>query len=247
MSNVLTAKDVCSEALGAIGAFPVTESAPDGEQLRRAMTWLDMILAEIVGTERVFSRISATLSMAVTNGTQSYNLYQALGDSLPTDRVQFVKEAYLEDGDGNRTPLDIVTRKTFEDVGKLDQTGVPSCIYIDRHPSAPTLKIYPTPDADDTAEYTIKLVVQQFAPNVAPGGVTGTQPSGTIQHGLGQAWQRFLVCQLAHDLGSGPITKIGEMALNRLGRMAGEAKSRLLAFENREHDDEAPVCEAWGM
>lgn len=43
MSRTMSAKDICSAALRAIGHFPVTEGAPDGEQLREAMSWLDRI------------------------------------------------------------------------------------------------------------------------------------------------------------------------------------------------------------
>lgn len=247
MSRVFSAKDICERALRAIGAFPVTESAADGEQLREAMTWLDMILAEQVGTERMFSRVGLTMTMEITNGTQSYNLYTALGEDLPEDRIQYVTEAYLEDGSGNRTPVEIVNRERFEDVSTLVSTGSPTVIHIDRDTTSPTLRLYPYPPSTDTTEWVLKLVGQSYAPNVAPGGVTGTQPSGSVLHGMSQAWQRNLTFQLAHDLGSGPIFKIGEASLNRFGRAAGEAKARLLAFENREHETSAPVCEPWGM
>ncbi len=246
MSRVLTASDICARSLRTIGKFPVTESAPDGEDLREAMHWLDLILGETVGTERMFSRLSpGTLSVAITNGTQSYNLYTALGSALPTDRVQFVVAAWLEDQNANRSPIEIVTEEKFEDVSKLSESGTPTMVHIDRQ-ATPTLRIYPTPATTDSNTYTLKLVCQRYAPNVAPGGVTGTTPSGSVLHDFGQAWQRWMVCQLAHDLGSGPIHKIGEATLNRFALMAGASRARLLAFENREHETTDPICEpAW--
>lgn len=246
MSRVFTAKDLCERALRAIGAFPVTDSAADGEQLREAMTWLDLILGETVGTERMFSRIPSTMSMEITNGTGSYDLYSALGDDLPTDRIQYIVDAWIEDNLGNRSPIEIVNRQKFEDVSDPDESGPPAWIYVDRLAN-PTLQIKPIPATTDAATYTLKLVGQRYAPNVAPGGITGTQPSGSVLHDMGQAWQRFLVCRLSHDLGAGPIHKLPETSLTRFAGMAGEAKQRLDAFENREHETTAPIVEPWGM
>ncbi len=245
MSRVLTANDVCCRSLRAISAFPVTESAPDGEQLREAMTWLDMILADVAGTERMFSRIPGTLSIALVNGTSSYDLYVTLGSALPPDRIQFVTDAYAEDSAGNRRPIEIVNREKIENVDKPTQTGAPRWIYIDRL-ATPTLRTFPTRATTDTTTDILKLVVQQYAPDVAPGGVTGAKPSGSVLHEFGVAWQRWMVAQLAHDLGSGPIHKLPETSLKRFGAMAAESKTRLLARENREQETTPPICDAPG-
>lgn len=245
MSRVIPAKGICELALAAIGELPVSESAADGEALRRSMEFLDILLAQIVGTHRTFSRIDATLSMPITNGTQSYNLYTALAETLPADRIQFVTDAYLQDGNGNRYEIEIVRREKFEGVSKPAETGRPVMIYIDRLED-PTLQLFPTPASTDSTVWTLKLICQLYAPNVAPGGVTGTQPQASVLHKMGQAWQRYLVFQLAHDLGSGPITKIGESSLTRFLGIATDAKTELLAFENREQQTTPPIVEAWG-
>lgn len=244
MSRVFPAKDICERALRAIGEFPVTESAADGEKLREAMTWLDLIMGETVGTQRMFSRVPSTLSMTITNGTQSYDLYTTLGDDLPTDRIQYIVDAWLEDDDGNRSSIEIVNREKFESVSDPDLTGTPVWIYIDRLAS-PTLSLYPTPHEDDTTEWTLKLVGQRFAPNVAPAGVTGTQPQASVLHDLGQAWQRWLTLRLSHDLGMGPVVKLPEASLTRFERQAAIAKEALDAFENREHETTDPICDAY--
>ena len=246
MSSQRTAKQICERALRAIGAFPVTDSAADGEQLREAMDWLDLILAERAGVGKLFSLIPATLSMPITNGTQSYNLHSALGTDLPVDRIQFPIQAWLEDAAGNRSDVQIVKSETFEAVSKADVIGPPTMIHIDRLATTPILRIYPTPAVSDTTVWTIKLIVQTYAPNVAPGGVTGTTPSASVLTNFRQAWQRYLICQLSHDLGAGPIQKLPETSLTRFAGMAKQAKDELFAFENREHDDEAPIGEAFG-
>lgn len=246
MSQTLTAKQICEEALGAISAFPVTDSAADPDQLRRAMTWLDLIMGETAGVERVFSLIPATLSFPITNGTGTYDLNSTLGSDLPPDRIQAPVQAWLEDENGNRSPITIVTREKFEGVPNSDETGPPRWVYIDRLPLTPILRIFPTPATADTKTYTVKIDVQTYAPNVAPAGVTGTKPSGSVAHGFRQAWQRWLVLQLAHDLGSGPIHKLPQASLDNFAKKAAAALLKLLAYENREHDTEDPVGEPNG-
>jgi len=250
LSRVLTANDICSRALRAIGSFPITESAPDGEALREAMTWLDMIMGETSGTERLFSRITpSTLPLTITNGTSSYVLYTALGVNLPTDKLQYITDCWMEDASGNRYEIEIVTREKFEDVAKPTTTGPPRWVWIDRRANSvtgPTLHIYPTPDVTDPQTWTLQLVGQTYAPNVAPSGVTGTLPISSVAHDFGQAWQRWLVLQLSHDLGAGPIFKLQEPSLTRFAGMAAAAKLRLLAFENREHENTPPIADAPG-
>lgn len=247
MARVLTAKEICERSLRQIGAFPVTESAADGEHLREAMFWLDLIMGNTVGVNRIFSRVvPATLPLPLENGTGSYNLNVALGEDLPEDRIQFVIDAYLEDGSGRRTPLTIVTRKTFEDVCQPGKSGPPLWVYVGRDAANPTLKVYPTPEASDPAEYVVHLVVQQYSPNVAPAGITGTQPSGTVLHQFNEAWQLWLVVALSHAIGTGPVYALPAARIKHFAEWAEMLKKPLLSFQNQEHDTEQPIAEPWG-
>lgn len=250
MSQVFTAKQIAEEALGAIGAFPVTESAADPEHLRRAMTWLDLILAEIGGNNKIFALIPATLSFPLINGQSDYNLNQTLGANLPPEKIQNPVEAWLEDQAGNRTPIEIATFDKFEaakTASSPSPTGPPCLIHIDRLADTPILRTFPAADVADTNTYTLKLAVQTYAPNVAPAGVTGTQSQGAILTKFRQAWQRYLILQLAHDLGSGPIFKIAQTSLDNFAKKAGGSLLDLKAYENREHDTEDPVGEPNGL
>lgn len=325
MSSVLSAGQICALALRAIGAFPAHESAPDGDYLREAMSWLDLIMAELAGTTRLFSLIPQTVGFTLTNGQTTYDLDSALGADLPIDKVQFPVEAFFVVPTGSSTvtlsaavppsvvvgqtvvdltasqnvppgttiaainnaanqivlsgpstvasldelqigsttviangtvngpgmiagtatffrrPLPLVTRDRFMAVRRPNTLGHPIIAYIDRLP-CPQLTIFPTPAATDTGLYLLQLDVQTYAPNVAPAGVTGTVPQGTALTKCREAWQRWLVMQLAHDLGSGPIFKLPEASLNRFGAVARDAKQALLAYENREHQTTAPIC-----
>ena len=47
-----SSRELCSRVLRKIGAFPITESAADGELVQRQLYWLDLALAELPGTAR---------------------------------------------------------------------------------------------------------------------------------------------------------------------------------------------------
>lgn len=246
MSAVLTARQICERALGAIGAFPTSESAALPEHLRRAMEWLDMIMAHRAGVGRLFFLVPATISLTITNGTGSYNLDTALGSELPVDKIQFPVRAWVQDSAGNRYPVEIVTKEKFEANYNADTTGRPEIIHIDRLPTSPILRTYPTPASDDTETWTLKLDVQTYAPNVAPAGVTGNQPSGAILTKFRQAWQLWLVWELCHALGCGPIYTLPSSEREKYRKEADRCRIELEVYENQEHDTEPPIgCDAW--
>ena len=139
-----------------------------------------------------------------------------------------------------RRPIPLVKRDEFMVVHDPAENGPPRMVYVDRLPDS-QLYIFPTPETSDPSSYILELDVQTYAPNVAPAGVTGTQLQGEVLTKFRQAWQRFLVYQLSHDLGAGALGKIGEASLNRFGNIASTSRARLEAFENREHDDVAPI------
>lgn len=246
MSRTLTASEIASQALRLIGAFPVTQSAADGEQLREALSWLDLILAEISGTREIFFQVTNTLSLPLEPGRREYPLGDTLGSEFPSQGIQFPREAYLEDEGGRRWPLTIVARDTFDNVSQPERNGTPEVVYINRAP-IPTLSTHPTLHDDVTVGYTIRLVVQTYSPDVSPGGVSGNRPRASAETGFRAAWQRYLIYRLAYDLGMGPIHKLPERSLARIERTMDEADKALHAFENREHDNEPPIADPHGL
>ena len=134
----------------------------------------------------------------------------------------------------------------FEEEADPDETGTPTMIYIDRLEN-PKLRIFPVPSSTDTETWTIFLIVQTFAPDVSPKGVTGQQPNNSVLTGIRQAWQRWAVWQLAHDIGSGPVYALPDTRLQRFEKSADDAKTALLAYENREHESTPPISGPWGM
>jgi hypothetical protein len=144
----------------------------------------------------------------------------------------------------HREPIEIVTRDTFMASRRPEEIGRPRMVYVDRLPDN-QLYLHPVSSPTDQALHILQLDVQTYAPNVAPAGVTGNLPQGAVLTNFRQAWQRFLVFQLSHDLGSGAISKLPETSLNRFGKIAESSRARLEAYENREHDTEPPICDAY--
>jgi hypothetical protein len=249
MSAILTAAQVCEAALGTIGAYPTTDTGASGEQLRRAMIHLDILLAEEAGATEILFLIPSpeTVLFNLINGTGNYDLIDALGANAPANGVQFPVAAYLQYGSPlRRHPIEIVTRDRFMAARNPNENGPPRLVYIDRLPDN-QLYVFPIPLSSDPNTYTVVLDCQTYAPNVAPAGVTGTNPQGSVLTQFRQAWNRFLIFQLAHDLGSGPIFYLDENRLNRYGKVASTARTRLEAFENREHDDEPPIGDSYDV
>jgi hypothetical protein len=244
MARILTAKEICERALRAIGAFPLSESAPDGEQMREALFWLDLIMAEVGGTARLFHLIPEGVGLKLKAGQSKYPLKASLAADYPIDGIQFPVDAHLRTPGGRRRPLMIVTRQTWETVDQLDAPGIPRLVYIDRQ-SLPTLWTYPSLPAGVAGEFVIELDVQRYTPNVAPGGVTGQAPQGSVLHGFGEAWQRFLIERLSQDLASGPIIKLPEQSIARFESQAMKAYAALMRFQNQEHDTEDPIVRGY--
>lgn len=243
MSRVLTAKEVCERALRAIGTFPLSESAPDAEQLREAMFWLDLIMAEVAGTRRLLHLIPEPVQFALTPGVSRYPLKSTLAGQYPIDGIQFPVGAWVVTNSGE-VPIPIVRRDTWSQAQAQAATGAPRMVYIDRAPEL-TLYTYPTLPLDAASPLLLQLDFQRNAPNVAPGGVSGAVPQDSTVTGYRQSWQRYLIMRLAMDIGSGPVIKLAEQSLARFERQALTAVHQLDAFENQEHDTEPPITRAF--
>lgn len=245
MSRTLKAVEICSRALRLIGKFPVTDTAPDGEDLREALHWLDLLMAEHAGTGRRFFLIPAEpMRIPLVADTATYDLADDV-QNVPADGFQFPVDAVLEDEQGNRTPLTIVARDTWDAKTNMATSGAPCEVFIDRLAAEPKLSVYPVPAESDL--WTVVLNVQTYAPNVAPAGVSGSRPQGATETNYRQAWQRWLIYRLAIDLGNGAIVHLPLDRIASYERQARAAELELDAYENREHDTEAPVAQPYGM
>lgn len=226
---------IAEKALRKIGAFPVTDSAADPMEMREALDWLTIIMAEFAGKARVFWLVPETVIIPLTATVASYNIKTA-ATNYPELGVQFPIEAFLEDDAGNRSPIEIVQRSVYENVCNIDDPGPVDIVYIDRlYP--PTLYTYPVL-ADTSKSYFVKLTVQTFAPDFQ--GNTDRSTS------LRSAWQNWCIYKLALALGDGSITRVADTELAGFAAQAASSYRDLFAYEQREHESTPPVCDYRG-
>lgn len=246
MPRILPSEDICARALRMVGEFPTSESAPDGEQLREAMFWLDMIYATTAGIREVFHLQPASVVITLTPGVRQYDLQTAMGGGWPGDGISFPTGAELLFPGGTKLPVEIVQKKTMDEIGTPAGTGVPRLIYIDRSPT-PSIVTWPTLAATEVQTYQLLLAFQRQSPDLSPKGVSGARPNSTNETGLRASWQQWMVLTLAISLGSGAINKQSDTTLQRWEKMAGTIRQELDAFENREHDTEPPIVDGYAI
>lgn len=224
--RVLKNSEICERALRKIGAFPTTESAARPEYLAEALLWLDMMIGHVTGTRDVYWLKPATLSLTLVGGTQTYDLRTALGSSFPVDGINFVTDATHDDGQGNRTSLDIVNRETFEAIPVPGETGTPDKVWIDRLRLGPTLKTHPVLGSGVTG-HSIKLVTQTYSEDF-------TKDSGNRGNAMRATWNLWCVTELAGWIGNGPVRKLPRSEVDGIKSEARGLWTDIAAGENRE-------------
>lgn len=246
MSYLFTAKQIAEEALRKIGAYSINDSAADGTELRVALNWLDLIMAELSGTTQIFWLVRNEVNLTLVSDQRSYTLPAALNAEAPANGIQFINGATLVDQDGNRSDLTILDYQTYNAVTDKNAQGEPTGIYVERLDN-PVLYAYPVANFDTSLGQTrtIELSLQTFANTVAADRATTRMASeGALQHGLRLSWQKWAIYELARSLGDGTIRNLPSGRLDRLKDTALMAKKELLAFENREVFD-APIRTAY--
>ena len=236
-SSLYTAKEMCDRACRKIGAFSINDDAVADNDLKEALFWFDMMLAHYAAKRPYLQLRRDELSITLVEDDASYTLAVELNASLPTG-TQYPVEAMLQDNNGNRRPLRIVSQREFNRITLPTTSGTPEKVYIDRL-NNPVMRVYPVPGANE-AGWKIILTVQTFSPTVRPRNVNRDTALTNQPHGLRVGWQLWGACELACIIGNGPVRTL---PLDRIRDYRGEAaryESDLMAYENREHDNDSP-------
>lgn len=235
MALVFSARKICEEALGLIGVFTINDEAPPAEAMDVALNWLDINVAELGGTRIRQWLVESNKTITLTGGVPSFDLDGVFN----IDGMQFPIQAMLHTGNQNYEPVRIVDRREFDSLSKPDTSGDPEICYIDRLPT-PTLRIYPVPAATVTPTRELILTFAEFPVNI------GDSISGNTATKMRPAWQRWMIYQMAADLGSGRVRRLDIRERREFLDIAEVAKRRLEAFEDRPHDNSPPISEpAW--
>lgn len=225
--RVLKNSEIAERALRKIGAFPITETAARPEQLSEALFWLDMLIGHICGTRDIYWLKPATVSLSLTGGTGTYDLRNTLGTSWPTDGVDFITEAVHDDGNGNRTPLELINRQQAEQIPVPATTGTPEKIWVDRLRAGPTIKTFPILGSGITG-HSIKLVLQTYSEDF-------TKDNGNRASAMRATWNLWCVTNLSALIGDGPVRKLPGGEVDRMKKDAASYWRDIEAGANREN------------
>lgn len=242
-TKLFTSREIGELSLQLIGAYSVNDTAPDAEELERALKWMELNIGQLAGTQSCWWLMKYDLTFDLEADTTEYDLLEAFGAAVPGQEVLYPVAAYLvtenDDGTPNEVEIELArSHRWLEDTAR-EQTGAPTMLHIGRdYP----LKARPWPiPTDDT--YSIRLVLQTFARSVLE--KEGEQ-AGDAAHGFSQEWQRWLVHATGADIGNGPVRTLPESRVNGYRLIAGAARAELQAFSNREKRSGAARTEAWG-
>lgn len=215
---VLAASDIAGEALRQVGMYSPYDTGPSPDTFPIALRRLEMILAELIGTEKLWFFVPASVEINLEANKSSYILNAYLNDPF-----QFIQNVEFQDENEKIRGLDLIRRAEFED--RRDETfNRPELVYVERNDS-PTLYIYGAPIVSGT-----KLILQgQKYHNEVD------VQDGQAAHGLPAAWELALVYELAADIGSGPVTTLPAQERRELRGIAKGKFDKLIERNNREN------------
>jgi len=127
------------------------------QQIRSAQKELNRMLKSFMkyGLE-LFALKRGTITL--TQSTQSYTC--GVGGTGLTERPLMITDAWYRETPDNDTPLEIISREEYWNLGDKTSEGIPNEIYYDPQDNLGVLYIFNTADAN-TAGKTIELVYQR--------------------------------------------------------------------------------------
>lgn len=237
-----TAKEIGEQALRQIGAFPITDSAADPEELDQALHLLDIHMRYLAGTEFVTFLIDNTIQFDLTADEASFDLETRLGDSLPETGYNFPILCMLVDSGGNKTPIPIVSRQEFFALDDPDESGTPKRVYIDRT-TTPTLRVHPIPSV---GTFDIELTFTTYLPDIKPQR-RGETRGGNTSVGMRGEWELWAIEKTAWACMRGPVRRMPISEQNDSERLWRGYEDRLITWAGEEKTTEPPVAKAWSI
>lgn len=218
MAIVLSPSRLAVLALRRIRNVSWFEGEAEGQALTVALEHLDLIVAELAGTERLWWLQKFDQEVAAVGGQRDYDL----SGVLTPDPQDIIFAAWIDEQE-RRVPLRLYRRVDWDELDDRDiaEAAEPIGVYVERTPQS-MLRLYPTPTEDGT----LNLTVQVLSGNL-------TQVDAPLD--LPAAWQRYFVLELAADLGSGPIERLPTEQQDRFRNMAANLKNMLLARARHEN------------
>lgn len=236
MVQIHSAKFICERALRMIGAYAINDSAAQSHELEEALYWLDMIVSTLAGVEECTWLITDELTIPLAGSISEYNIKTVLGSNYPTDGIEYAVGAVIENQNGHRQPIEIVSKKDYEKTCKLNQTGCPTIVYIDRTLD-PVLRVWPVLGVDQNT-YSLKVSFQQHSPDIS---------SAKSATGFRKAWNEWAVYKLAARIGNGPVRRVSTNEISLNLRIAEDLEEDLVNYENVEKTTKPPIVQSYGL
>lgn len=229
MPSYQTARQVATNALSKIGAFPSSQSQPDERELKTAMGWLEMILNNQSGI-RPTAGFWNVIDIPIQAGIGEYEL----ADYTKESGVQHVFSASIVTILGNVDPLDIISEKdaVFKNI-KENATPYSAAITKD---VKPVLKVYPTPtQSDEESGAVFRLRIQSFHKGIDPAGTNDTEIS------LRPSWYLWLTYRLSYEIGGGPVRRLPSSELRDIKNDYMMLETQLYARDGQYNTATPPV------
>lgn len=231
MTQILSVGDICERALRRIGAYAIRSSGPRPEEMDEARLWLDMQIGHLSARARTWWLVPATATFPLTAGVAAYDLNSVLS-ALAPNGVEFVIAVYLFDPVINRDirEIKLLRRLEFEAIEDKLRQGSPCHAYVTRD-TRPTMT-FADPVPDGVKPYSVRLLLQQYAPNFA---AIGNTSKATM---IRQAWNLYIVTALAALLANGPVRKLPGDEVKDLKTEADRLLLDLEAYDAQEQANE---------
>ncbi|MBB4266302.1 hypothetical protein [Roseospira visakhapatnamensis] len=229
MSATLNAAAIATLALRRIGQLAPIDSAAAAAEHGIALQYLDLQLAELALTERLWPLLPAAVDVALEAGRRDYALTERIAPPFA-----IVLRLTVSARDGAATPVALVRRKTWDGIADKDGAGRPTLAHL-LHDRRQTLRLHPVPGE----AMTLHVTGQVASPDVT------AERGGGIAHGLPDGWQRYLVLAVAADIGAGPVLTLPVGEIDRIRAEATALKSRLLTRGLQETLDRPRTVRPW--
>jgi hypothetical protein len=218
-----TAAEVAEEALRTIGVLSPYDEEPDPADFAIALRRLDSVVAFLASTEEIMISRVIEQELVLEPARKSY----PLSSLLPVE-LQYIESIYFTKDGSNRMPVELIRLKSYEELQSDNPSlDIPENAYVERRDGG---LLYPY-GVPSVAGYKFIIRGRKYTGDLEQNG-------GSTATGFAEAWNLCLVDLLAHNIGSGPITKLPRGELNDLLK-EGERKKRLLmAYNNRENVQE---------
>ena len=216
MSRTFDAGEIATLAARTCQVLGANVVALDQQRHAIALQYLDMVIAEIVGSDSRPWEAAGPQAVALSAATESYNI-----TSLLSDPLQFVHHAWIRDANGNDTPLPLISRNEYDVIADKDAAGIPDRLFIDHGRAL----AYPWPLIAATGS-TLYLDGFGYGPDV-------TKSKGSIPHKLSDAWQLNLHYRLALVIGDGPLIKSPAGDRDRWEKRVADSDKTLSSYTAR--------------